>query len=187
VTLPKPLGAVLEEAQPTGVRVEELQEGGSALETGLLKKGDRLRSIQGTDVSSSSFDAVMEMLVDAPSEVELTVSRVAILRKPAGAAAAKLAAPVLTIGGEEGDAQKGVILRTAIQGRGVELYKGMMAKMSNCGGAGQCSTCWVRVLEGEDNLSPMTPVEAKKAAKKPSDYRMACQAIIEGDVSVEIP
>ena len=49
---------------------------------------------------------VMEMLVDAPSEVELTVSRVAILRKPAGAAAAKLAAPVLTIGGEEGGAQK---------------------------------------------------------------------------------
>ena len=49
VTLAKPLGAVLEECPPAGVRVEELQDGGSAAETELLKKGDRIRSVQGVD------------------------------------------------------------------------------------------------------------------------------------------
>lgn len=58
VSLPKPLGAVLEECAPSGVRIQELQEGGSGLETGLLKKGDRVRTVQGEDVSQSSFDAV---------------------------------------------------------------------------------------------------------------------------------
>ena len=68
VTLEKPLGAVLEECAPAGVRVEALQEGGSAASTGLLKKGDRLRTIQGTDVSKASFDDVSHpLLLKLPS------------------------------------------------------------------------------------------------------------------------
>ena len=58
VTLSKPLGIVLEPCAPSGVRVEDLQDDGSAAATGLLKKGDRLRSIQGEDVSKSDFDSV---------------------------------------------------------------------------------------------------------------------------------
>ena len=57
VSLDKPLGAMLGEA-PTGVIVDELQEGGSAFETKLLKKGDRLLSIMEIDVSKSDFEAV---------------------------------------------------------------------------------------------------------------------------------
>lgn len=164
LTLAKPLGAVLEECAPSGVRVGELQEGGSASATGLLKKGDRLRTIMGEDVSKASFDAVraaarlqraavilaeraalpqvMDQLVSAPDDVELKVMRFVIVRKP------KAAAPTLTIDGEAGAAERGVVMRTAIQSRGVELYKGLKAKMGQCGGAGQCAHCWVDVKDG---------------------------------------
>ena len=49
VTLTKPLGAVLEETGQTAgtVKVDDLAEGGSALETGLLKKGDVLWNRRG--------------------------------------------------------------------------------------------------------------------------------------------
>lgn len=58
VSLAKPLGTALEEVSGGGVKVVELVEGGSAMETGLVKVGDRLRSVCGTDVSGSDFDSV---------------------------------------------------------------------------------------------------------------------------------
>lgn len=58
IELTKPLGAVLEEAAAGGVQVLEVVEGGSAFETGLLKKRDRLVNISGVDVATASFDEV---------------------------------------------------------------------------------------------------------------------------------
>ena len=179
VTLAKPLGAVLQEAKPAGVMVGELQEGGSALETGLLKKGDRLRSVQGEDVSKASFDEVMEKLIDAPEEVALDLLRFIVVRKPR-------IAPTLTVDGTAGIVEKGVIMRTALQEAGVEVHRGMKAKLSQCGGGGQCGTCWVNVVDGMDNLSDKTPVELKMGAKKPETYRLSCQAFVNGDASVEV-
>jgi len=183
VTLEKPLGAVLEGCSPVGVRVEALQDGGSAATTGLLKKGDRLLTIQGNDVATASFDAVMEMLVDAPPEVELGVTRTVIVRRPRVVAPP----PTLIVDGVASEAVSGTILRTAVIGTGATLYRSLKAKMSNCGGAGQCSTCWVNVVDGMDNLSPRTEAEERKGKKKPATYRMSCQAFLNGDVSVEIP
>ena len=181
VTLTKPLGAVLEESPPSGVRVEELQEGGSAAETGLLRKGDKLLSVQSQDVKTASFDEVMSLLTDAPDEVELVVVRTQISRKPR-------VMPKLTIDGTEyGNVDKGVILRTAIIDAGVEVHRGLKAKMSQCGGNGQCSTCWVSVVDGADNLSPPTDVEKKRGAKRLADgKRMSCQSFVNGPVSVEM-
>jgi len=96
-------------------------------------------------------------------------------------------APTLIVDGAASEAASGAILRTAVQATGAELYRGLKAKMSNCGGAGQCATCWVNVVDGMENLSPRTPAELRKGAKKPEGYRMSCQAIINGDVSIEIP
>ena len=183
VTLPKPLGAVLEEAAPSGVKVQELQEGGSGAETGLLKKGDKFVSVCGADCAALDFDSVMAMLVDAPDEVELQVVRTSIVRKPRAAVEPSL----LTVDGKDSSVQKGVILRQAVVDTGAELYKGWMAKAQQCGGAGQCSTCWVNVVEGAENLSAMTEVEQRKGKKKPEGYRMSCQAIVQGDVKVEVP
>merc|ERR1711879_260740 len=111
ITLQKPLGAVLEECAPGGVKVEDLQEGGSAAETGLLKKGDRLLAVLDTDVSMSDFDSVMGVLVDAADDVELTVERNVIVKvkrevKPD---------PVLTVkGGPSGDVAAGSSLRLTL-------------------------------------------------------------------------
>lgn len=177
VKLPKPLGAVLEESGAGGVRVEDVQEGGSAFATKELKKGDWIQSVGGQDVKEADFDTVMELLIAAPEEVELEIQRTVIVRKPK-------VVPTLTIDGEAAPVERGVILRTAIRGTGAELYKGMMSKMNQCGGVGGCNLCWVDVLDGAENLSPPTDVEKRKGKKKPPTYRMSCQAVVNGDVSV---
>lgn len=182
VTLPKPLGAVLQEAPatasgPAGVKVEDLNEGGSAFDT--LKKGDKLTSIMGTDVSTSDFDAVMELLIAAPEEVELNILRTVLVRKPRVPSA-------LTVDGEVVQVTKGVIMRTAIQEKGLEVHKGAKAKMSQCGGAGQCASCWVEVLDGMDNLSDPSDAELRMRKQRPETWRMACQSFVNGDVSVQV-
>jgi ferredoxin len=76
------------------------------------------------------------------------------------------------------------VLREVALGCGVELYGGM-AKMLNCGGAGQCGTCAVRVTEGMELLSERTEAEDKKLKGKPADWRLACQSLIGGDDAPE--
>jgi ferredoxin len=81
-------------------------------------------------------------------------------------------------------AADGANLRTkAIENR-VDLYK-TWGKLSNCGGYGQCGTCIVEIVEGLENLSPRTDFEQRKLKRKPESYRLACQAIVNGPVSVK--
>ena len=184
VTLTKPLGALLEESEGAGVRVEGLQEGGSAAESGALKKGDRLIAVMGQDVSSASFDEVMELLIDAPAEVELGVKRIVVTRK----ARAVLPPSILKVDGTPLEVKSGAVMRTSIQENGLEIHKGMKAKMSSCGGAGQCSSCWVEVTDGLENLSDKTASERKYQKKwnKPDNWRMACQALVNGPATVVV-
>lgn len=71
----------------------------------------------------------------------------------------------------------------AIENR-IDLYT-MMGKMMNCGGYGQCGTCIVEITEGIEHLSPRTEVESRKLKKKPENYRLACQVMVNGPVSVK--
>jgi 2Fe-2S ferredoxin len=60
----------------------------------------------------------------------------------------------------------------------------------NCGGACACTTCHVIVRGGERNLSPMDEAEADRLDFAPGltlHSRLACQAVVTGDVVVEIP
>lgn len=66
---------------------------------------------------------------------------------------------------------------------GIDIYT-LIGKMTNCGGYGQCGTCIVEIVEGLENLSPRTEVENRKLKKKPANYRLACQALVKGPVSV---
>ena len=157
------------------------------METGLLKKNDVLLSVQGADCSSADLDAVMALLADAPEEVELLVARNVIVKEQRKV----VPPPRLTIASQKkgelsGEVTKGVILRTAVLKSGAELYKGM-DKMTNCGGVGQCNSCAISVLEGDESLSPRTEVEEKRLKSKPPSYRLACQAFVNGDVKVEVP
>lgn len=60
----------------------------------------------------------------------------------------------------------------------------------NCGGSCACTTCHVIVREGEANLSPMEQDEEDRldtAEGLTLHSRLGCQAIVRGDVVVEIP
>lgn len=80
-------------------------------------------------------------------------------------------------------AADGVNLRIKAMENGIDIYT-LYGKMMNCGGYGQCGTCIVQITEGIENLSPRTEVEKRKFKKKPDNYRLACQALVNGPVSV---
>ena len=59
-----------------------------------------------------------------------------------------------------------------------------------CGGSCACTTCHVVVKQGDANLSPMDDDEADRldmAADLTLHSRLGCQAVVKGDVVVEIP
>jgi 2Fe-2S ferredoxin len=59
-----------------------------------------------------------------------------------------------------------------------------------CGGNCACTTCHVVVKDGDNNLSPLDDEEADRldmAADLTLHSRLACQAVVKGDVVVEIP
>jgi ferredoxin len=81
-------------------------------------------------------------------------------------------------------AADGANLRLKAMENRVDLYT-FSGKMMNCGGYGQCGTCIVEIVEGEENLSPRTDVENRKLKKKPITYRLACQTLVNGPIGVK--
>ena len=66
----------------------------------------------------------------------------------------------------------------------IDIYT-LKGKLTNCGGYGQCGTCIVEIVEGIENLSPKTDFEEKKLRKKPENYRLACQTLVNGPITVK--
>ena len=59
-----------------------------------------------------------------------------------------------------------------------------------CGGKCACTTCHVIVKAGDDNLSPAEDDELDRIEMAPGltlHSRLGCQAVVKGDVTVEIP
>jgi len=59
-----------------------------------------------------------------------------------------------------------------------------------CGGNGRCATCHVYVVSGAENLSPASDREQAALGRltgMKENSRLACQARMLGDVSVEVP
>lgn len=81
-------------------------------------------------------------------------------------------------------AADGANLRLKALENQIDLYT-LKGKLMNCGGYGQCGTCIVEVVEGMENLSPKTQPEERKLKKKPDNYRLACQTIVNGSVSIK--
>ena len=65
----------------------------------------------------------------------------------------------------------------------IDIYT-LGGKLRNCGGLGQCATCVVEIAEGMENLSPKTDFEQRRLKKKPNNYRLACQTMVNGSVKV---
>ena len=78
-------------------------------------------------------------------------------------------------------------LRDVALREGIELY-GLKGQLGNCGGCGQCITCFVSVSEAEassaDSLSARTAVEDAKLRRRPQDWRLACQSLVERSVLI---
>jgi ferredoxin len=62
---------------------------------------------------------------------------------------------------------------------------------SRCGGKAECSTCFVRVVEGLEHLTPVSPREQECLAHgrgvdatRQVDVRLACQLRVAGTVRV---
>ncbi len=81
-------------------------------------------------------------------------------------------------------AADGANLRIKALEKQIDLYT-FMGKMMNCGGYGQCGTCIVEVVEGMENLSPRTDAEKRILKKKPDSYRLACQTMVNGPVTIQ--
>ena len=81
-------------------------------------------------------------------------------------------------------ASNGSNLREKALKNGVDLYT-FGAKLMNCGGVGQCATCMVEVVEGMENLSPKSAFEERRLKKRPDNYRLACQTVVNGKVVVK--
>lgn len=81
-------------------------------------------------------------------------------------------------------AADGANLREKALQNKIDIYK-LKGKLLNCGGYGQCGTCIVEIVEGMENLSEKTEVEKRKLKKKPDNYRLSCQTLVNGPVSVK--
>lgn len=71
----------------------------------------------------------------------------------------------------------------------VALNKGFNLEHA-CGGSCACTTCHVIVKEGDNNLSEAEDDELDRldmAAGLTLRSRLGCQAVVSGDVTVEIP
>ncbi|AII42502.1 ferredoxin [Synechococcus sp. KORDI-100] len=87
--------------------------------------------------------------------------------------------------GRDVECYPGENLRDVALREGIELY-GLKGQLGNCGGCGQCITCFVSVVDEEKNdaLTARTVVEDNKLRRRPQDWRLACQALVERSVLI---
>jgi ferredoxin len=81
--------------------------------------------------------------------------------------------------------EKSVNLRKELMANKVDIYPLKAKVTGNCGGAGICGTCAVKVLAGKENMSPMSKNEINTLAGKPADWRLSCCARVTGPISIK--
>ena len=202
--LEKPLGLILEENENQGgVVVKQVNEGGSAHDSPYANQLPRskIQSVMGKDVSSLSFDQVMDAIIEAPSplDLEFALSSAAPMDGTAmDESAAKeyeVGTPVtITVRPPEGSdkpvieltAKVGDNLRKALLSNSdIELYRGLKKKLGNCGGVGQCGFCAVELIDDEGVWGERSEYEGKKIGKNGSDMaRLACLNNVVGPATV---
>ena len=86
--------------------------------------------------------------------------------------------------GLEVQCNPGSNLREIVIKEKLQLY-GLKGMLGNCGGEGQCSTCFVSIEGGSKNsLSPLTSVEEEKLKNRPKNWRLACQTLINSSAVI---
>jgi 2Fe-2S ferredoxin len=83
---------------------------------------------------------------------------------------------------DSGHSRPGSLLEVALAA-GIEIEHA-------CGGLCACATCHVVVKQGAQNLSEPSESELDLVDQAPGctlDSRLACQAVVKGDVTVHVP
>ncbi|MEI8229643.1 MAG: 2Fe-2S iron-sulfur cluster-binding protein [Candidatus Peregrinibacteria bacterium] len=76
------------------------------------------------------------------------------------------------------EAAEGESLFTIAQAKGVPME-------GACGGNGFCTTCKCKIRKGGEHLGERTGQEENLGVTDPTE-RLGCQAIVQGDVEVEV-
>lgn len=187
LTLEKPLGLILEEVEEgsaSGVKVEEIGEGGSAASCGQDLIGRRILRVGDTDVSGFVFDDVMGQIIEAPSPVVIEFDGPGLPSFEVGTdveiTVIQEGKETMTLSTKVGDNLRKVLLDNK-----VELYRGIKKKLGNCGGGGQCTFCAVDFVE-EEGWEARSEYEDTKIAKYPSTVRLACLNNIQGPATIRV-
>jgi ferredoxin len=93
--------------------------------------------------------------------------------------------PTIEFRGHEIDCERGAVLRNVLLDAGSSPHNGPAGAL-NCRGHGTCGTCAVGI---EGPVSEMSDQERRRLSFPPHDLdsglRLACQARVEGDITVE--
>ena len=185
LSLTKPLGIILEEVEEgsaSGVFVKEVTDSGSAAKFSEEIMGTTLASVQGQDVTRSTFDEAMETIINAPETVEL---KFAAQEKGCTYTVGDVVSIVARQDGKddlEFQAKVGDNLRQTLIENGFEVYKGLKQTLGNCGGGGQCTFCAVDILES-DGWEKRSDYEDQKLSRFPN-ARLSCLNNIQGPVTL---
>jgi len=58
-----------------------------------------------------------------------------------------------------------------------------------CGGDGRCGSCLIKIISGQENLTPAKENEIMKLrdiGKNKNEYRFACRCRIIGDITIDL-
>ena len=82
---------------------------------------------------------------------------------------------------------KGANLRKELMKNKIDVYSLKSKLTGNCGGAGICGTCAVKVVRGAENLSLPSKNELNtlKTGNRGSDIRLSCCAKVNGPVEIK--
>jgi ferredoxin len=183
--LTKPFGMMLEEIEGTvkgGVQVTDVGETGSAVPYADQIRNTQIIKINDVDVRQYDFDLMMNYIGNLPMD-EIVTIEFQKSKEPL-----RMGTPVtITVMTSNDDtipinAKVGDNLRQILLSNNVEVYQGMQ-KLSNCGGAGQCTLCAFDFIESNDNWEERSDYESSKLKKFPS-ARLTCLNNIQGPAMI---
>lgn len=99
--------------------------------------------------------------------------------------AKKASKVVINVDGKTIECEGAVNLRKELLANKIDVYPFKAKITGNCGGAGICGTCAVKVIDGAKNLNPPSKNELNTLRDKPADQRLSCCAKVNGPITIK--
>jgi ferredoxin len=189
IQVSKPFGMMLEEIETIrgGVLVQDVDgTTGSALPYRDQIIGRQLMKINDKDVSRYDFMEMMNYIAKIPKTDTVTMEfQIPKQPLPTGT---PVIITVLTGSNTDAttatpiNAKVGDNLRQTLLSNNIDVYQGMQ-KLSNCGGAGQCTTCAFDFIHDEGEWVERSDYESSKLKKFPT-ARLTCLNTIQGPATI---